>query len=440
MKGVKNNDEVLIEWCHELIADGAYGEAESFAKVIYSSKKHPALLMLARAMNANGNSEAAVALLGEKIKKNMGTVGPEMFEVLQLHGKISAEIGDLETSDGSFEYALRALPNNQAFDSVRASTEYQYGSLLAAIGKFQQAQELFNKDLPVSCDNSWKTTSRTVDFFVTSKRHNVEHKDTVSNIIKLDASTKLIYLVSGDLKYCENFGPRLLKSLNSFANAEIHLHFHGTSIGDKDLGAKEEAWDGFKKQLGKYSNSTSFSRNHIDKNDFNESQIKAIYSFERFRVLPNILKQHKIPVLVADIDQLPLRSPIGLLTDKFDVALLRFPKGVLNILSVISATLSFFRPTENGIAAADTLQSYFESALSNTAKLNWHVDQAGLAVLDYQNTDAHIKHLDSKLVVTDPSKHDPDEATKLGAWFWSVTNSIAGNAKKLDDYEREKLS
>lgn len=436
----EKNDEVLFEWCHELIADEAYGEAESFAKVLYSSKTHPALLMLARAMDANGNGEDAAELLSEKITKRMGTVGPEMFEVLQLHGKISAGVGDLEGAEESFEYALRALPKDAAFDTVRAATEYQYGSLLGALGKFQQAQELFNKAMPVSCDNSWKTTARTIDFFVPRKVRGNEFKDSSSYGITLERGTKLIYLVSADLKYCKKFGPSLLKKLHVFSNSRVHLHFHGTSIGDNDVGANEEAWAEFRKHLDRYPKTISFSRIHIDRNDLTESQTKAIYSFERFRALPNILRQYKLPVLVADIDQLPLRNPAGLLADKFDVAVLRFPKGVLNILSVISATLSLFRPTVNGIAAAGTLQDYFESALNNTAKLDWHVDQAGLAVLDYKNSDARIKYIDPKIVITDPSKCDPNEATKLGAWFWSVTNSISGNAQNLNDFECEKSS
>ena len=151
-------------------------------------------------------------------------------------------------------------------------------------------------------------------------------------------------------------------------------------------------------------------------------------------MLPLILEAYNLPVLVADLDQLPLRNPTGLLDKEFDAAVLKFPKGVLNILSVISATLSVFRPSPQGHLLAKQLSDYFTSAFSNEAKLNWHVDQAGLAVMDYKNKDANIIYLDHNLVVTDPSKQDPIEAAEDGAWFWSVTNSIQGNSKKLDLY------
>jgi len=100
--------------------------------------------------------------------------------------------------------------------------------------------------------------------------------------------------------------------------------------------------------------------------------------------------------------------------------------------------LSLFRPSLQGRAAADSLRNYFVSTLQKRESLNWHVDQAGLAVLDYKNDDAKIIHLSPELVVTDPTKYHPEKAMEQGAWFWSVTNSIEGNAQKLDDFEEGK--
>jgi len=439
---VYTTDPILLEWCENLMAKGALDEAEKFAKVLHEANDHPSRLMLARTLEANGKAKKASKFLKSFIDDKMGTVGPEMFEVLQLNGKILAALGKLKSAEKSLKHALKVLPKDPCFDNVRAKTEYQLASLLAALGKFQPAQVIFNKSMPIKCDNNWETSARIVDFFVQdmSGKNELKAKEKQTSLDidgDISPNSDLIYLVSGDYSYCKKFAPSLVKHLAKVTDSKVHLHIHGVSIGKKDLGSKQISWKKLNKELASLSSSVTFSRRHIAIENFNESQMKSIYSFERFTVLPHILDTYERPVLVADIDQLPLRDPSGLLTEKFDVALLRFPKGVLNILSVISATLSIFRPTENGINAATQLQDYFTSAMTNPAKLNWHVDQAGLAVLDYRNKDAEILHLNPKLVVTDPTKYDPAESVDEGAWFWSVTNSIAGNAKELDAYESE---
>jgi len=401
---IDENDPVLFEWCEKLMSKGKFEDAENFARVLHETKGHPSLMMLARTLDANGKGKKASKLLRAEIEAKMGTVGPEMFEVIHLNGKILASMGKLKSSEKNFQHALRALPQDECFSAARASTEYQYASLLSALGKFHPAQEIFNKAIPVNCDNNWKTSSRIVDFFVGSKSQN------------------------------------LVKHLESHANENVHLHIHGVSIGEKDLGSKKSAWDKFRKDYSKQTLSVSVSNRHIEANHLTAAQIKSIYSFERFWVLPSILETYDKPVLVADLDQLPLRNPSDLLSEEFDVALLKFPKGVLNILSVISATLSIFRPTPNGRLLSKQLSEYFTSAFNNEAKLNWHVDQAGLAVMDYKNKDADILYLDPKLVVTDPNKYDPIEASENGAWFWSVTNSIEGNAKKLEMHNKKASS
>lgn len=436
------NDPVLFEWCEKLMVKGKFEDAEKFAHVLYETKEHPSLMMLARTMEANGKGKKASKTLKAHIEKKMGTVGPEMFEITHLNGKILAGIGKLKSAEKSLQHALRVLPQGKSYDSARASAEYQLASLLAALGKFHPAQEIFNKAMLVNCDNDSKTSARIVDFFVDDK---IQNKPLSSNPVpsKLSinadncAEAELIYFVSGDIGYCDKFAPSLVQHLDIHADKKVHLHIHGVSVGEKDLGAKKLSWDKLRKSLKSENLSVSISNRHIDANHLTATQIKSVYSFERFWILPLIMEAYDRPVLVADIDQFPLRNPTGLLSEEFDVALLKFPKGVLNILSVISATLSVFRPSPNGLLLAKQLSEYFSSAFNNEAKLNWHVDQAGLAVMDYKNKDANITYLDPNLVVTDPGKEDPIEAAENGAWFWSVTNSIQGNSKKLEMYNKK---
>ncbi len=438
MTDVYKNDPVLLEWCQELLIKGKFEDAENFAHVLREAKDHPSLLMLARALDANGKSKKATKLLKEQIEKTMGTVGPEIFEVIHLNGQILAGMGKLKSAEKNLKHALRVLPQDECFNPPRASTEYQLASLQSALGKFHPAQQKFNKAMPVNCDNGWKTSARIVDFFVGSQTQPSKRK--LPNFLiepEISSDIELIYFVAGDINYCNKFAPSLVKHLEDYAGQKVHLHLHGVSIGNKDPGVKKGAWDKLRQSLTKETLSISVSNRHIDVNEHTAPQLKSIYSFERFWILPSILEAYDRPVLVADIDQIPLRDPRGLLTDEFDAALLKFPKGVLNILSVISATLSVFRPTPKGHLLSKQLSEYFTSAFDNDAKLNWHVDQAGLAVMDYRNEDANILYLDPKLVVTDPGKYDPVEATENGAWFWSVTNSIEGNARKLELYNNK---
>lgn len=436
------NDPVLFEWCEKLISKNKFEDAEKFAHVLYETREHPSLMMLARALDANGKSKKATKLLKTHITDKMGTVGPEMFEVAHLNGKILAGMGKLKAAEKNLKHALRVLPQDKAFEAARASTEYQLASLLAALGKFHPAQEIFNKAMSVNCDNNSKTSARIVDFFVGVKKNETMQitnppPPKLSFKADINSETKLIYFVSGDLNYCSKFAPSLVEHLKKHSGQKVHLHIHGISVGDNDRGSKKHVWDKLQKSLDVGNLSLSISNRHIDVNHLTPIQIKSIYSFERFWVLPSILDIYDMPILIADLDQIPLRDPYDLLSGEFDVALLKFPISVLNILSVISATLSIFKPTSEGHRLAKNLSEYFTSAFNNEAKLNWHVDQAGLAVLDYNNTDGKIFYLDSKLVVTDPSKHDPIEAAEKGAWFWSVTNSIAGNERRLEDYNKK---
>ena len=97
MTDVYKNDPVLLEWCQELLIKGKFEDAENFAHVLREAKDHPSLLMLARALDANGKSKKATKLLKEQIEKTMGTVGPEIFEAW------SATLGHLDVLQWAHE-------------------------------------------------------------------------------------------------------------------------------------------------------------------------------------------------------------------------------------------------------------------------------------------------------------------------------------------------
>ena len=80
---------------------------------------------------------------------------------------------------------------------------------------------------------------------------------------------------------------------------------------------------------------------------------------------------------------------------------------------------------------ADNLKKYFDAALSDKNQLNWHVDQAGLAVINYLNKDTNVSYFDTSVVVTDPKETNYENILVSGAKFWSVTNSIETTSEKM---------
>ena len=209
----------------------------------------------------------------------------------------------------------------------------------------------------------------------------------------------------------------------------LHLHIHG--IFSEETPYLEEAsnWNFLKELIEKADIKATLTIGALNLDGLTQNQKKAVYSAERFRLLPELLEMNSGAVIVADIDQIPLRDPEPLLSNEFDLQLLYFPKSVLNFLSAVSATLSIFYPSPGGKNAATLLASYFNQAYLDPKKLDWHVDQAALATVNYTAFDCKIGRLSRNLVEDSSNNVDLHKAFSNGAYFWSVTNSIDSNAK-----------
>ena len=364
---------------------------------------------------------------------------PQTFESRQLLGYLYAHAGDLEAAHYNFEIALEALPNRKAYKKARSVTLYQFASVKAALRRTDEAQIIFNKRLPTDCGNGWVTDTGIIDFAPTvSQADPIEPTILFENTSK-DA-TSCVYFVAADLNYCRHFAPALIAQFETLKLEGVHLHIHGIILNEYSRETQGKDWELLQDLLEKSNISATLTIGLLAKKSLTEQQRKAIYSSERFRLLPDLLAHYDRPVIVADIDQLPLKSPAEILKEDCDAQLLYFSNSVLNFLSVVSATLSVFYPTPEGEKMAMALRGYIDRAYAAPDKLNWHVDQAALAVIHTLFENAKIAHLDSDVVERNPSLVPPDEALANGAFFWSVTNSIEGNARALTRLQAQQFS
>lgn len=446
MTFINDTYAALQNWALELLQNKRFQEAAVFSQVLSGKRPHKAALGLAEEMGIVQQKPIIAIEFLEFIleTKNIKQVDVEKFEIYQLMARIFSGANEAKESVKHFYNALNLLPKHKNYDHARQSVEYQLASQLAAIGELTEAQSIFDKDLPVECGNGWITSTKIINFNFGEHRAGEPPSSNTKTLFDRksgETAIKMVYLVAADIKYFTKFAPDLLKALIEFEAQGIHLHLCGISIGETSEGHKK--WANFTDALIENSDFTevSFSITHSVLSvpiPLTDVQKKSIFSFERFRVLPDILRQYNVPLLVADIDQTPLLSPLSLIHDDFDFALLNYPNSVLNILSSISATVSMFKPTPKGLVAADKLKAYFDNTFLEKKALNWHVDQAGLAVLALTNQDAKILYLKDKLV-TSSALCAYDNALSRGAFFWSITNSLTFGADQINQENPERL-
>ena len=397
------------------------------------------LPILARFIGTSGHEEQAISLLDRHLSDNKKASIEEKFEIFQLKALLLSHMGELEEARTFLMKAQRQLPNNVHYEKAKRISSYQLASVNAALGNFEDAQAVFNKNIEIGCDNGWTTQTGIIN--LTDDFGLIDHKRAAMSFEKPDTdsnSLTYVYFVASDLTYCKKFAPSLIRKLVELSSLGCHLHFHGIALNEKDAGSRAENW-AFLHDLLKGANiSSSFTLDVLGMERLNAKQKKSVYASERFRILPDLLKAYDCPVIVADIDQLPLKNPQCILQDNVGVQLLRFPKSVLNFLSVTSATVSVFYPNNGGVEFSQKLGAYIENIYADTNRLDWHVDQAALTSVCYTSSESSkVSYLDPKILEQNPKNVSPKEALIDGAVFWSVTNSIKGNSaalSRLEDY------
>lgn len=420
-------------WAFELLQDGRFHEAAIFSKIVYGGSANFPEVKLAEELGKTGESVSRALEFLEfiLIDRNISKKSVERFEIFQLMARLFISKNDIESSLEYLNKSLNSLPKNNYTGHARESVEYQQASLLAQNNQFAEAQEIFDKGLRVKCGNGWVTTTKIIDFrerkTIFDDNTTLEAELFFENTVSNTSAPKMVYFVAADIIYCTKFAIDLITAFSKIKHKDIHIHIHGITIDDwpKD----QEKWTSFTETLREFIKDTEISlclTHSISSKTFSMSDIqkKTIYSFERFRLLPQLLKHYELPVVVADIDQIPLLSPLYLVDFEFDFALLKLTSSRLNFLSLFSATLSVFKPTQEGLKSAYKLKSYFDRAYQENGLLKWHLDQAGLAVVALTNRHAKLLFLDEKIVTTDARLLQRKNSEQSEAYFFSVTNSL----------------
>jgi len=406
-----------------------------FASALEQSDYDFSPIMLARYMGTNNHIDAGLTTISNYMSKNKSLSRIKKFESLHLRGKIEAYGGHLNEAHESMVEAQKNLPKARDFDHARHSSLYQLAAVKAALGQHESAQNIFDLKLNVDCGNGWTTNTGIIDFTPYEGDHKAIHFRPLIDKFDVDKA-KSVYLVAADFEYCRQFIPSLISQFETFNSDQVHLHIHGIAVLSQ--GKLEADWHLIKEMLDRSKLNTTFTVGDLTDHGLSTRKLKSAFASERFRLLPNLLKKYNLPVMIADIDQLPLVSPDKILDHNCNVQLLYSPKSVLNFLSVVSATISVYYPTQKGFEIAEMLKGYIDRAYSQPEKLDWHVDQAALAVAHYLFEDSKIGYLSTNIVEMDAINFTPAESLRKGAMFWSVTNSIAGNSKALVKLQREQ--
>lgn len=420
----------------KFVGKNSYETTTEFLNFLHEHYSNLNPLILARAIGTNGNYKVAHFLIETYLKNNTDLSKPEQFEVLQLRALIYAHANELEKSQSVLKQAQKIIPKGKGFERARAISLYQLGSVSAALGDTSEAQTIFDKNITIDCDNGWETHTGIINLHsgaeqIPPTQLTYLHDTPISDKIKC------IYTVCADLKYCQEFAPALIQKFQELRSTGVHLNIHGIVLNQsEDVLSKD--WDRLAATLRDTNLSCSLSVGHMNLGELTVQQHKSIYASERFRLLPKLLKKYELPIVVADIDQFPLKDVTAMLKSGYDAEFLYLPKSVLNFLSVISATLSVFYHSKNGIALAERLKAYFDDAYVSKDKLGWHLDQAALAAMYYAPGPAKIGCIDSDVVQRNPFENTPVEALENGASFWSVTSSMDSNLNAFWRLESQK--
>ena len=134
------------------------------------------------------------------------------------------------------------------------------------------------------------------------------------------------------------------------------------------------------------------------------------------------------PVIAADIDQIVLRDPALLIDPGSDVAAIRFPYGRFNLMARFSASV-IIASTPAATTYFDRVAAYIAKRMRDPLAIAWHLDQIALDVAYLVSDDIVLSELPPTAMLSAAPEADVPNET----YFWSVTYSIAANARKLAD-------
>ncbi|MGX5774984.1 glycosyltransferase [Methylorubrum zatmanii] len=333
---------------------------------------------------------------------------------------------------GRFGDALSDMQRAWEMQPSSESIAYGLASLKAYLGRFDEAEKLFSRPLNVPLDNGGATTTATIRFDEPSQASRYGFDQLYQRKLKIDrqdvrerhAACEVVLCFCCDVKYFQLFSAAVVESIQRNAKITVGVHVHlinPDSVAEAEIGRLQS----------KVDVPLSYSSEAVDLSIFNESQCKTYYSCSRFLNLPDLMGTINRPILLTDADQL-LVKPLKRLIEQMhaaDAGLLIFPTAACNILSLISASVVFAGVGPAAKTFFERIACYLAVSLTQPSRVQWHLDQAALAVAYVTNEQAVVRSL--PVGIMHSNVHDGQEVFLGDSIFWSITYSISENAAKI---------
>jgi hypothetical protein len=182
----------------------------------------------------------------------------------------------------------------------------------------------------------------------------------------------------------------------------------------------------------------SFSHETTDLSRRSATERRVYYACRRYQLLPALLRRVGGPVVVADIDQLVVRSlePVLAIVRDADVGLIQYGGVALsNALSVISASAAVAAATSGAGRYFGLVAAYIDHCLAHDLWV-WHLDQAALYAVELtveaRGEPVRLRRLDPAILESTVFDAAATGVPAPETIFWSITHSLQSNAAKRD--------
>jgi glycosyltransferase involved in cell wall biosynthesis len=384
------------------------------------------LMGLSRELSTKGRHEEAIAVMWRVIH--------------DLHGaRVSLGIAYAEA--GRLRPAIRAFKLHLASRPSEAGVWYWYSlaSCLAADNQFEEADEIFRRNIPIALTNGAETSTAIIRLTRSDEASSGISESKDSDLLQRRKVTigperaqrlrdvKVVYFVACDSAYLIECLRPLLRSieLNAGLRCGVHLHV---------INPTEAAWALIEEMESSICCPLAWSCESFVTTDLPEQVVKTYYSVARFLLLPEVIALYGKKLVIADIDQIVVRE-LGPLIEKleeYEVGLLYFPRMKHNFMSSFSASVLIARPSAAASSFFTLVRDYLvDRFIELRGAISWHLDQVALAVAQLKSPQLHWYPIPPQALQSDPYAPDGMPAVRDDALFWSVTLSIPENKQKL---------
>lgn len=394
--------------------------------LFWANALHPTidtLIALGLSWTAGGEPQRALDTFDQAAALAPDDVPPALLHVRAI---AQCHLGRLPEALADMQRAWDGQPGNEI-------VSYGLASLKACLGQREEAGRLFSRPLSIPLGNGGTTNTASLRFDEPEpdsceRLDRLYHRTLAidpNGMRERHAGCEVVFLFCCDVKYFRLFASAVVTSITRNAGVEAGLHIH---VVNPDAGIATEF-----AQIALHTRiPVSLSTETVDLASFDDEQRKTYYSCARFLVLPDCLRSIGRPIIVTDADQMVVQSVAGLLQEMrgADAGLLVFPEAAFNILSLVSASVTFAGPTPMAVRFYQRIARYLASLLSKPGYAQWHLDQAALAIAYVTNETAALRVFRPGIMHS--NVYDGCEAVTGDAIFWSITYSISENAKKVE--------